>query len=107
MNTLAKQIKEIAKQNPQGFTIYLPSLEPVRNGWVIANIKTQNCFGDAGLQKALKFAMTYNRIIGGWFDNGNYYFDASIVEPNKEKALILKELHKQIAIINLETLEIA
>lgn len=108
MNNLLAKIKEIAKKNPQGFTVYLPSLEPVRNGWIIANIETQDCFGDEGLKKVVVFAMKYNRIVGGWFneEDRRYYFDASIIEPNREKAIECMKLHQQIAIINLETFEI-
>ncbi len=51
MKTLITKIQEIAEQNPQGFTVYIPSLESVKNGWVIANVKTQNCFGESGLKK--------------------------------------------------------
>ncbi len=50
--------------------------------------------------------MNYNRIVGGWFEDGEYYFDASIVEPNRKKAIKLMKMHKQIVIIKLETLEI-
>ena len=37
---------------------------------------------------------------------GNHYFDAPIIEPNREKAIELMKLYNQLAIINLKTFEI-
>ena len=54
MKELAQKIKEIAKKNPQGFTIYIPSLERVTKGWVIANSATQDCFNDEGLKNRIQ-----------------------------------------------------
>lgn len=106
MDTIAK-IKQIARANQEGFTLYLPSLEFVKHGWVIANSATQNFHGDEGLQKAYEFAMNHNRIIGGWYDenSGLFYWDAVIVEPDREKAIELMEMHDQIGIYNLDTAE--
>ena len=104
---MKKRIKEIAEQNKIGFTIYLPSLEFANSGWVIANALTQKSFGDSGLDKVIKFAMKYNRLLGGWYEekSDQYFYDAVILEPDKEKALELMKLHNQKAIFNLETKE--
>lgn len=106
MENLINEIMRIANENPDGFTIYLPSLEFVKNGWVIANIATQDCFGDSGLRKALDFAMNHNRIIGGWKDGDKFYFDATIVEPNRDIAVEIMKLNKQLAIFNLNSKEL-
>ena len=74
MEKLINGLLKISKENPNGFTVYLPSLEKVTRGWVIANELTQDCFGIEGLRKVVEFAMNHNRIIGGWFDEGKPLF---------------------------------
>lgn len=99
-----QKIWKIAEANKEGFTIYLPSLEPVKNGWVIANIATQNRVGIKGLEFVIEFALNHNRIVGGYLNqSGVFQFDASIVEPNELLAIELMKLHKQDCIYNLET----
>jgi len=98
---LKERIKEIVEQNKLGFTLYLPSLEFANSGWVIANDLTQSFHGDEGLDKALKFAMRYNRLLGGWLEesNGLFYYDAVILEPDKKKALELMKMHNREAFL--------
>jgi len=106
-NELKEKVRQIAEQHKIGFTVYLPSLEFANSGWVIVNVLTQSSFGEAGLTEVLKFAMQYNRLLGGWFDDetGQYYYDAVILEPDKDKAIALMKMHNQKAIFNLETKE--
>lgn len=54
--TIIERLKQIADENPSGFTVYTTTLLPVTQGWVVANKETQNCFGDVGLRKTLKVA---------------------------------------------------
>ncbi|GHT13965.1 hypothetical protein AGMMS4956_10970 [Bacteroidia bacterium] len=51
MANLVDAILEVAKQNPDGFTIEIPSLKSVTSGFVAACQETQNCFGRKGLEK--------------------------------------------------------
>jgi len=95
----------IAEQHEMGFTVYLPDLEFANSGWVIANQLTQSAHGDEGLDRVLEFALKYNRLLGGWLeeDDSLFYYDAVILEPEKEKALELMKMHNQKGIFNLET----
>lgn len=98
------QILKIAEENKEGFTIYIPSLEFVKHGWVIANKATQDMYGREGLIQVVEFAMNHNRIVGGYLNaNGVFQFDASIVEPNEQRAIALMLVHDQDCIYNLET----
>lgn len=103
---LVKKLMAYARENPVGFTVYIPSLEPVKRGWVIASKDTQFSFGELGLKKVIDYAMDRNRIVGGWENDGKFYFDASIVEDDIEIAYHLMLLHKQEAIFNLNTFKI-
>lgn len=97
-------ILKIANENKEGFTLYLPSLEFVKKGWVIANMHTQNQYGVEGLKFVYEFAMSHNRILGGYKnEKGVFQWDASIVEPNTQLAISLMRLHNQDCIYNLET----
>jgi hypothetical protein len=104
MKSLLNAIMDIANQNKEGFTLYLPSLEFVKHGWVIANAATQNQFGADGLETVLSFALQHNRILGGYCNEDSIFqWDASIVEPNRMLAISLMILHHQDCIYNLST----
>jgi len=104
MEKLLDSLEKLAQENPEGFTVYLPSLEFVSSGWVISNKATQNCFGREGLKKVVEFAMKHNRIVGGYRNaEGIFQYDSSIVEPNEQIAITLMVIHDQDAIYHLET----
>ena len=96
------ELKAIAKQNPEGFTVDL-KLNPVTTGYVIAIPETQNCFGDQGLEKVLKIASENGYCIGGWLnrENGRFYWDASLIAPDLEEAKETGRKFNQIAIFDL------
>ena len=102
---LFEAIKQIAKKNPEGFTVRIPSLEWVLEGYIAAYSETQNCFGDEGLMKVLKHAGTHDKIVGGWLnkENKQFYFDSDKQFFSKEKAIEFGQKHKQIAIFDLQT----
>lgn len=54
MKDLIEAIKEIARKNPDGFTISIKDLSHVERGWVVAMMETQNSFGDEGLERCSK-----------------------------------------------------
>lgn len=97
------QIKEIAKCDEKGFTIRLEDLKAIKHGWCVAFKEIQNSFGDEGLKKVVEFAEKTTGIIGGWFDEGRYYFDAVMIVEDKETAIKLGKANEQMAIFNLET----
>jgi fructokinase len=51
MTDLVDAIFEIAKKNPEGFTVEVPSLKPVTSGYIAACKETQSCFGKQGLKR--------------------------------------------------------
>lgn len=105
INILVK-LKYLAEENPRGFTVYVPSLEPVKKGWVVASIETQNSFGDEGLEKVLKYAIPTTRIVGFWDNEGTFYWDAVMVFDNEEEATEAGIANEQIAIYNIENNEL-
>lgn len=101
--SLINDIKEIAKQNPQGFTISIKTLEHVTKGWVVARIETQNSFGDIGLERVIEVAKRTSYIIGGWKEGKFYYYDAVDIYEDKQEAIEAGRQNEQIAIYNIET----
>ncbi|MDR1553344.1 MAG: hypothetical protein LBS69_07780 [Prevotellaceae bacterium] len=105
MTHLFEAIKQIAKENPDGFTVKIPSLEWVIDGYIAAYLETQNCFGDEGLLRVLEHASKHDKIVGGWKnkDNKQFYFDSDKQFPGKEDAIEFGRKQKQIAIFDLQT----
>jgi fructokinase len=103
MTNLFEAIKQIAEENPDGFTVQIPSLEFLISGYIAAYIETQNCFGDEGLRKVLEHATKHDNIVGGWRnkENQQFYFDSSKVFDNREDAIEFGLQQKQIAIFDL------
>lgn len=100
---IVEKLLELADEYPNGFTVYTTNLEPVKRGWVVAMKETQNCFGSAGLQKALDVALSTSQIVGGWKEKEKYYWDAVLVFNDEDEATKAGIENEQIAIYNLET----
>jgi hypothetical protein len=103
MNSVFTELWKIAKANPEGFTVSLHNLKPITRGWVVALKETQNCFGPPGLQKAFDVAIKTSKIIGGWKNGKDYYFDACITFDNEADAIAAGKANEQIAIYQIET----
>ena len=105
MTNLFEAVRKIAKENPEGFTVKIPNLEWVTDGFVVAYFETQNCFGDEGLRKVLEHAEQHDKIVGGWLNEENlqFYFDSSKVFTSMKEAIEFGRKNKQISIFDLNT----
>jgi hypothetical protein len=103
MENIINELKQIAEQNPNGFTVSLPDLQPVTSGWIVAMKETQNCFGNVGLEIALEVALKTSKIIGGWKEGKKWYWDASLIYNDEKEAVRAGLENGQIAIYNIET----
>ena len=102
MESLIRRIKEIAAENEFGFTITLPNCEYVTSGYVVAMMETQNSFGDEGLRRVIEMASDTTGIMGGWNDDGLFYWDAVYIVHDRELAIVLGKANEQIAIYHIE-----
>lgn len=50
----------------------------------------------------MEYAKNHNTHIGGWRENGKYYFDASIIVQDKEEAIRIGKKNEQIAIYDFQ-----
>lgn len=103
MDKLLRELQAIAEQYPTGFTVSLPTLEIVSKGWIVAKKETQNCFGLAGLKKALDVALKTSKSLGGWKDEDLFYWDAVMIFENEDEATEAGIENEQLAIYHLET----
>ena len=108
MKYLIKAIREIARQNPDGFTVELTTLKKVTKGITVAYKETQDSFDDDGLRKVLLHATQHDKVVGGWLneENGKYYFDSIKVFADLQKAIEFGRENEQIAIFDLTNLRL-
>ena len=115
-NLVISSVAAIAALNPEGFTVNAATLQPVTSGYAVALKKTQNSFGAEGLAKVanvieeLQASGNLNgRILafGGWYDSesGLFYYDATVIYQDREKAIEAGRANEQIAIFDLSNLE--
>ena len=95
----------IAMANKEGFTVDAANLQPIKSGYAVAVVDTQNSFGIEGLAKVIKFVSDHPEInaFGGWYNSKNnmFYYDATIVVDDLKTAKELGRYNKQIAIYDL------
>ena len=108
MEQLFKAILEIAKQNPDGFTVDLTTLKKVTKGISVAYLETQDSFGEDGLKRVLNHALEHEKKVGGWLNEENnlFYFDSIRIFTNLEEAKQFGRENKQIAIFDLSHLRL-
>lgn len=106
MKSLILAIEKIASENPEGFTIEVPSLEFVQSGIVSAYEATQNNFDSSNLVQVLNHAISHSSILGGWLDSETniFYFDSCKIFKDLEEAIKFGKENNQIAIFDLDTL---
>ena len=115
-NLVLSSVAAIAAINPDGFTVNAATLQPVTSGYAVALKRTQNSFGAEGLAKVanviedLQASGNLNgRILafGGWYDSesGLFYYDATVIYQEREKAIEAGRANEQIAIFDLSNLE--
>jgi hypothetical protein len=103
MEELIKNLHQIARENPNGFTVYLKDLSPVKKGWVVALKETQHSFGDEGLKKVISVATEKTGVVGGWKEDGKLWWDAVQIFDSEDSATQEGIKNEQLAIYQIET----
>lgn len=108
MEHLISAILEIAKANPEGFTVDLTTLKKVTKDISVAYIETQDSFGEEGLRRVLNHALSHEKKVGGWLneENNEFYFDSIRIFTDLEEAKRFGRENKQIAIFDLTHLRL-
>lgn len=100
-------ILSIAANNPDGFTVEIPSLRIIEvfenEGIVVAYSETQDSFGEDGLKKVIAHALAHDKLVGGWLEDERLYFDSVRIFPETqlEEALEFARIGNQLAVFRL------
>ncbi|MFC0182538.1 fructokinase [Pseudarcicella hirudinis] len=101
---MTDELLRVASENPDGFTINVNTFQPVTHGWAVALLETQNCFGREGAMKVIDVALKKTAgIVGGWNNQGDYYFDAVLIVESESEATRLGIENEQIGIYEIHT----
>lgn len=96
----------IATTNTDGYTVNAKTLQPITTGYAVAVAATQNSFGPEGLAKVIQYVQDHSEVdaFGGWYnsEDGQYYYDATIIVPTKSEAIELARINKQLAFYCLD-----
>ncbi|WP_455996900.1 hypothetical protein [Phocaeicola barnesiae] len=114
-NLVIASVAAIAALNPEGFTVNAANLQPVTSGFAVALKRTQNSFGVEGLAKVANVIDEHQAsgnlngralAFGGWYDSesGLFYYDATLIYQDREKAIEAGRANEQIAIFDLANL---
>ena len=108
MKHLIDRVWEYSKNNPDGFTLNIETMKPIKFGICVAYLDTQNSFDKQGLEQVINHALSHQKIVGGWLNiqNGFFYFDSVRIFKNseKQKAVEFAKQNKQLAIFDLTNL---
>ena len=94
-------IKRVADANPDGFTLNLVDFRYVKDGFAVAYEATQDSTDAGSIAKVYEHAQENGRVIGGWLDNGKYYYDSVKVFTKEEDARAFAIKNNQIAYFDL------
>jgi hypothetical protein len=99
-------IKQIAEENPDGFTIDLRNLQHVTSGIVVAYAATQNSFGNGGLYQCIEHGLYNSGFLGGWLNpDGEFQYDSCRIFHDREAAIEWGRKQMQYSIYDLDTFE--
>lgn len=109
MKHLTDRVWEYSLINPEGFTLNIETMKPVKFGISVAFLETQDCFGKESLERVINHALENGKTVGGWLETETerYYFDSVKIFKNSEiaKAIEFAKQNKQIAIFDLTNLK--
>lgn len=105
-NKTITALTAIAALNPDGYTVNANTLQPLTHGYAVALAATQDSFGPEGLERVVKYVQDHPHVdaFGGWYnsDNGQYYYDATVIVDTMSEAIALAKANKQLAFFCLD-----
>lgn len=108
MEKLIDRVWEYSLINPDGFTLNIQTMKPVKFGISVAYKETQDSFGKESLTTVINHALEHGKTVGGWLDteSDRYYFDSVRIFKNAEieKAIAFAKENDQLAIFDLTNL---
>lgn len=98
-----KVLLGIAAENPDGFTVKIPTMQLVTSGVAVAYKATQNQFSYGGAYYCYEHAIYHDGFVGGWKNqDGRFQFDSVRIFTDLRKAVAWGRKQGQIAIFDLD-----
>lgn len=107
-NLTFDQLLQVAKSNPEGFTIDKQGNE-VTSGLACAVTNGKEDFNTASVDEVYSMVMNSDELVfGGWYDNKEdvYYIDAVKILPHSPASLRFAEAHKQRSVYDLNSKQV-
>lgn len=104
VDKMVDDVWEYSLTHSSGFTVTIPNLEDVSDGFSVAYYLGDNV-GKASLKGVIEHALEHDLVVGGWLDTETdiYYFDSVRIFPLEEadSAYNFAAKNKQIAYYDL------
>lgn len=105
MKQLIDGVWEYSLMNPEGFTLNIETMKPVKYGVSVAYEATQDSFGKESLNRVINHALEHSKTVGGWYDSESkrYYFDSVKIFRNSQtsEAIEFAKENNQLAVYDL------
>ncbi len=78
ISAIVDSVWEYSLDNPDGFTVAIPSLETPTTGLAVGYYLGSENVGKESLTNVVKHSISNDKYVGGWLDpdDGEYYFDS-------------------------------
>ena len=97
------EIETIAMENPEGFTLFIPTRELIQTGIAVGHAATQNEFGRSGIHACIKHSLYNYGHLGGWRNpDGRMQYDSVRIFTDLQKAIKYGRKQKQYSIFDLD-----
>ncbi|MEL7168500.1 MAG: hypothetical protein AAGN64_04040 [Bacteroidota bacterium] len=100
---LIASLLALAERQPFGFTVRLPDLTPVREGFAVAYAATQNSHTPEQIERCVSHALANDGVIGGWrdTDTDTWYWDSVRIYADRAEAEAAGRREAQIGVYDL------
>jgi len=109
MEQLIDRVWDYSLNNPDGFTLNIETMKPIKYGISVAYLETQNSFGKESLNGVINHALKNGKSVGGWLDTetNRYYFDSVKIFKNWQvsEAIEFAKQNEQLAVFDLTNLK--
>lgn len=84
---IVEDVWSYSLENPDGFTVEIPAIEVVTNGFSVGYYIGEEHIGKESLTDVVTHALENGKVVGGWLDSssGVYYFDSVAIFDDSQQ----------------------
>lgn len=106
MEKIFLELAEMRIEFPDGFVLGFGQLIPIESGWVVTLKGASNFEGDKGMKEAISIANQTSRMIGGWRDGNEMFWDVVMIFDDEDEATRAGIENNNLFIYQIETAKI-